>query len=77
MNYIFCPYCGKQINGDYCDCDDDWEDDDYDEDDWREEQEERRLEELAERAATCRCGAWQFAKNGEVVHVADCYCGAE
>lgn len=73
---MYCPYCGKLRDDDYCDCDDEWEDD-YDEDDWREEMEERKAEELAERAANCKCGAWQFAKDGSVVHVADCCCGAE
>jgi len=43
-------------------------------DDFYQEQRERELE---ERAANCECGAWQMAKNGEVIHVADCCCGAE
>lgn len=53
----------------------DYDDDDYWEyyDDWLEE---RREEELLERAAYCTCGAWQNGPNG-VVHVADCFCGAE
>lgn len=76
MNYNFCPYCGKLINDDYCDCDDDWEKE-FDEDMWREEREEKEYEEMAERAANCKCGAWQFAKDGSVIHVADCCCGAE
>jgi hypothetical protein len=59
----------------YDEDDDEWEG--FNEEDWREEQAERKLEELAERAALCTCGAWQFAKDGSVVHVADCYCGAE
>ncbi|MEW6468888.1 MAG: hypothetical protein AB1458_08190 [Bacteroidota bacterium] len=31
-------------------------------------------EDLADRAASCKCGAWTFAKNGRVVHTADCRC---
>jgi len=53
------------------------DDDDYDERDWEEEKAERRFEEDAERAALCKCGAWQFNKTGIVIHVADCICGAE
>lgn len=59
---IFCPYCE----------DEDW--DDGRDDDFYQEQRERELE---ERAANCSCGAWQMTKNGEVIHVADCCCGAE
>jgi len=29
---MYCQYCGKIIDDDYCDCDDEWEDD-YDVDD--------------------------------------------
>jgi len=49
------------------------------EDDRRDEDfyQEQRERELEERAANCECGAWQMAKNGEVIHVADCCCGAE
>jgi len=59
------------------DQDDDW-DDDYDDDYWDDydDWEERREEELQERAAYCTCGAWQNTPSG-VVHVADCCCGAE
>lgn len=53
------------------------EDDGYDDRDWEEEEAEREYEEKAERAATCKCGAWVFNKNGNPVHVADCFCGAE
>lgn len=47
--------------------------DDFDADDL----EERRENERAEIAMNCSCGAWIFAKNGSVLHVADCICGAE
>ena len=58
--------------------DEDWDEDDYYDEEWeREEIMERREEELAERAATCSCGAWVFGKDGKVYHVADCCCGAE
>jgi hypothetical protein len=84
MSYTICPECSKHLSdheqrNEYChECGECWDgEDDFDEDDWREEMEERRQEELAERAALCKCGAWQFAKNGSVVHVADCCCGAE
>jgi uncharacterized Zn finger protein (UPF0148 family) len=60
---IFCPYCE----------DEEFEDDGRDEDFY---QEQREME-LGQRAANCKCGAWQMAKNGEVIHVADCCCGAE
>ena len=43
-----------------------------DDDDW----EERKAEELFERACNCTCGAWQN-HNGETFRVADCCCGAE
>lgn len=57
---------------------DDFEDDMwYDEDDWYEEQMQRKAEQMAERASMCKCGAWQFGKDGNVYHVADCCCGAE
>jgi hypothetical protein len=55
---------------DYNDEDDAHDNDDLD--DW----EERRQEELHERACNCTCGAWQNIK-GQTVHVADCCCGAE
>ena len=61
---LYCPYCEDEYERE-------------DEEDYRERMEEQRLEELAERAALCKCGAWQFAKDGSVVHVADCCCGAE
>lgn len=51
-------------------------DDDWDRD-WELEEQEREEEERAERAANCKCGAWKFGKDGQVCHVADCYCGAE
>jgi hypothetical protein len=82
MKHKFCPECGIGLNTNeqqlgFCqNCKAFWREDN-DEDDWREEMEERREEELAERAATCKCGAWQFAKDGSVIHVADCCCGAE
>jgi uncharacterized Zn finger protein (UPF0148 family) len=83
MAFTICPECGvvlssQESEAEYCNnCGEDFSYEDFDEDDWREEMEERRQEELAERAALCKCGAWQFAKNGSVVHVADCCCGAE
>lgn len=46
----------------------------YDDSDYWEE---KRNNELEERASYCTCGAWQQLKTGEVVHVADCCCGAE
>lgn len=61
---LYCPYCEDEYERE-------------DEDDYRERMEEQRLEELAERASFCKCGAWQFAKDGSVIHVADCCCGAE
>jgi uncharacterized Zn finger protein (UPF0148 family) len=63
-NEIYCPYCQDEI-------------DNEDSEDYRERELEQRENELAERAATCKCGAWQFAKDGSVIHVADCCCGAE
>lgn len=53
------------------------EDDDYDNSMDEEDREEAEWEERCELAATCKCGAWIFNKNGDVVHVADCCCGAE
>ena len=55
------------------DDDEDYDDDYYDDDYYWE----RIEEELQERAYNCTCGAWQITKSGEVVHVADCCCGAE
>jgi hypothetical protein len=82
--YSYCPCCNigldeSQNKKGYCNnCGECLDDDDYeDAEDYRDRMEEQRFEELAERAALCKCGAWQFAKNGEVVHVADCCCGAE
>ena len=28
-------------------------------------------------ATDCKCGAWVFAKDGSILHIADCVCGAE
>lgn len=56
------------------------EEDDFDcqsEEDFEEDRAEREYEKQAEVAATCKCGAWQFNKKGDVIHVADCCCGAE
>lgn len=53
--------------------DDEYDDMGYDEDD----EEERQYQEDAERASNCKCGAWTFGKDGNVYHVADCYCGAD
>jgi hypothetical protein len=41
-----------------------------------DEIEERRENERFERALNCSCGAW-VVKNNNVLHVADCVCGAE
>jgi hypothetical protein len=54
-----------------CGCEDD------EDDEWEEYEKEWREEQRAEYASTCRCGAWQFDSKGNVVHVADCCCGAE
>lgn len=62
----------ERIQG-YMDAD---EDDDGDRD-WEEDERDREDEERAERAATCRCGAWVFRNDGSVAHVADCFCGAD
>lgn len=48
---------------------------DYDEDD-SEDCRERWEEERFERLSQCTCGAWQVV-NWELIHVADCCCGAE
>ena len=53
------------------------EDDDLSSDYWEEDQEEAEWERLQETAASCTCGAWQTTETGTVVHIADCYCGAE
>lgn len=50
---------------------DNWDDEDED------DIEERRETERYERALNCSCGAWQISKTGTVIHVADCYCGAD
>lgn len=39
-----------------------------------DEQRERKEEEIA---GNCKCGAWQFTPNRNIIHVADCCCGAE
>lgn len=45
--------------------------------DFYEEQIEQDYERDCERAATCKCGAWVFNKNGDPMHIADCCCRAE
>ena len=71
-----CFYCGEALTENehgicrYCD----EEEDDGKDEDFYTEQRERELE---ERAANCTCGAWQMTSKGEVIHVADCCCGAE
>ena len=55
--------------------DDYWDDDDSMEDD-SEDCYERYMEERLYRLSTCTCGAWQVV-NWELVHLADCCCGAE
>jgi hypothetical protein len=57
--------------------DEEEDDDEMSFEEWAELEEERREEEEATYAATCTCGAWQFAKDGTVVHIADCFCGAQ
>jgi hypothetical protein len=58
-----CTSCGcEEESEDY------WDDDDYEEDFYTQSE---------HLASTCRCGAWKFGKNGVVLHVADCVCGAE
>ena len=73
-----CRECGVQLLDDKerqigmcedCYCEDDGKDEDF-----YIEQRERELE---ERAGNCTCGAWQMTDKGEVIHVADCCCGAE
>lgn len=54
-----------------------WDDDDFDERDWEEEEAEAEEERRMETASACTCGAWVINKNGQAVHIADCYCGAE
>lgn len=77
----YCPDCNRQLSygetmiGMCRECGCDLDEDDSE--DYYERWEEQRAEELAERAASCKCGAWQFAKDGAVVHVSDCCCGAE
>lgn len=48
---------------------------DYDEDD-SEDLQEQWEEERFDRLSQCTCGAWQVV-NWELIHVADCCCGAE
>ena len=49
--------------------DDDWEDDrDYDDEDDFDEHDTRY---------NCKCGAWIVGNSGQLLHVADCCCGAE
>jgi len=50
---------------------------DDDENDWETDEEEDEEQERFERACSCTCGAWQLSKDGNPIHVADCYCGAE
>jgi hypothetical protein len=53
-----------------------WEDDD--DEDYFERAQEQRDEERALLAATCKCGAWRFSLDKtQVLHMADCCCGAE
>lgn len=56
---------------------DEQEEDDFDERDWEEEEAEAEAERKMEIACSCTCGAWVVNKNGDAIHVADCYCGAE
>jgi len=59
----YCNLCQALDEMDCC-CDD--EDDDIDEE-----------MELLEIASNCTCGAYVITKQNKVLHVADCYCGAE
>lgn len=83
MKYLYCPECNTRLSEkeqqfEYCStCHADFSYDDVDVEDERERYLEQREEELAYLAASCKCGAWQFSSNGQVIHVADCYCGAE
>lgn len=83
MKFLYCPECGtrlseKEQQNEYCTtCHEDFSYDDVDIEDERERYLEQREEEMAMLAASCKCGAWQFAKDGRVIHVADCCCGAE
>ena len=79
MSFKFCCECGRKHNEEsespFCPpCEASFDKDDSFDEDYYIEQREN---ELAERAAMCKCGAWQFAKDGTVIHVADCCCGAE
>jgi hypothetical protein len=69
MNY--CEECGIEISEDEYWCPRCIEADD--EIDYEEREENERLE----IAANCTCGAWQICENGDVIHTADCCCGAE
>jgi hypothetical protein len=54
------------------------EPDDDEDDDYFERAQEQRDEDRAFLAATCKCGAWSFsADKTQVIHSADCCCGAE
>lgn len=64
-------FCGSETD-EY----NEYDDEQYTDEEWQEFLEESEKEELNELAANCKCGAWQF-KNGNVIHVADCVCGAQ
>ena len=71
-----CPNCGHHF--DDWDDDETWDDEEMSEEDmrqWYEDEKEREYEQLMETAAACKCGALQIV-NHEVIHVADCCCGA-
>ena len=72
-----CVLCGDEFSSKvkevFCPACEDDEDNGKDEDFYHEQHESR----MELRAASCECGAWQMTKTGEVVHVADCCCGAE
>lgn len=57
-----------------------YEEQDYEDDfgdrDWEAEEAEAEEERRMEIASSCSCGAWIVNKDGIVLHVADCYCGA-
>lgn len=72
-----CKYCGEQTGYNNLICEDCRDDNHDDSEDYYQDWLDRELEEKAILADNCKCGAWLFDKNGVVVHVADCCCGAE
>lgn len=54
-----------------------WELEDEIYEDDEDDIEERRENERYEMALNCSCGAWIIGKSGNILHCADCICGAE